>query len=434
VLPQLILGLALSAVVYRSWLSARYFGLIMTAGFVRSLRRFVHHERPTQRAALALAVAALVVGTLISIVTSNAEVKVAAVVVIVVVLSSLILNTVGMLIELTVVVCCILAVFSVHGMSEKQLSYSGYTMILVTAVVGVVQARRRDALGLREVSAETVIGLISERLLVQTQLPEVPEPWRVEIEQRPADGAAICGDFVANRLVSDGTTDVLHLAVVDVSGSGITAGPRALLLSGAVGGLLGSVPPEDFLPAANDYLARQQWSLGFASAIYLRLDLRTGNYSVRVAGHPPAMHFRPNQIPVWQISAASGTVLGVLPELTGTTEHGVLLPGEALFLYTDGVIEDRARDLDAGTQRFKQSVELLAAEGSWDGAASYLIERVPTELADDRTVVSVRRCPVRLESAVPPAGLATDRSAPATDRSAPATDRGAVSTDRAVAT
>jgi len=279
----------------------------MRPGLVRSLRRFVRRERPTQRAALALAVAGLVVGTLISIITNNAEVKIAAVVVIVVVLSSLILNTVGMLIELTVVVCCLLAVFGVHGMSENQLSYSGYAMILVTAVVGVLQARRRDALGLREVSAETVIGLISERLLVQTQLPELPEPWLVEIEQRPADGAAICGDFVANRLVSDGDTAVLHLAVVDVSGSGITAGPRALLLSGAVGGLLGSVPPEDFLPAANDYLARQQWSLGFASAIYLRLDLRTGNYSVRVAGHPPAMHFRPDQIPRWQISAASGT-------------------------------------------------------------------------------------------------------------------------------
>jgi hypothetical protein len=323
----------------------------------------------------------------------------------------LILNTVSMLIELAVAVCCILAIFSVHGMSEHQVSYSGYAMILVTAVVGMLQARRRDALGLREVSAETVIGLISERLLVQTQLPEVPEPWLVEIEQRPADGAAICGDFVANRLVSDGETEVLHLAVVDVSGSGIAAGPRALLLSGAVGGLLGAVPPEDFLPAANDYLARQQWSLGFASAIYLRLDLTTGNYSLRVAGHPPAMQFRPDQIPLWRISTATGTVLGVLPELTGTAEHGVLLPGESLFLYTDGVIEDRARDLDAGTQRFKQSVELLASENSWRGAAGYLIERVPTELADDRTVVVVRRSPARLAPSMP-TGVGVTEAAP----------------------
>ena len=112
---------------------------------------------------------------------------------------------------------------------------------------------------------------------------------------------------------------MLHLAVVDVSGSGITAGPRALLFSGAVGGLLGSVPPDQFLAAANDYLTRQQWSLGFASAIYVRLDLRTGEYQVRVAGHPPAMHFNPIRPRPGAAPKASGTVLGVLPEMAGNS-------------------------------------------------------------------------------------------------------------------
>jgi Stage II sporulation protein E (SpoIIE) len=367
----------------------------MSPGVVRNLRRYLpRRERPTQRVALGLAVAALLVGTGLSIINNNAQVKIAAVIVIVVVLSSLILSTVGMLVEMAVVIGCLTAVFAVHGVSEKQLSISGYVMILVTSLVGVLQARRRDALGLREVSAETVIGLISERLLVQAQLPAVPDGWAVDIEQRPAYGAAICGDFVANRLVCEEDSRVLHLAVVDVSGSGIAAGPRALLLSGAVGGLLGSVPPEDFLPAANDYLARQQWSLGFASAVYLRLDLDTGDYSLRVAGHPPAMHFQPDQTVPWQISIATGTVLGVLPEISGFTEHGVLGSGEVLFLYTDGVIEDRTRDLDAGTQRFKENVDLLAAADDWTGAARYLIERVPTEMTDDRTVVVIRRQPV----------------------------------------
>lgn len=371
----------------------------MTPGIVRYLRHNLpRRERPTQRVALGLAIAALVFGTSVSILNKNSEVKIAAVVVIVVVLSSLILSTAGMLIEIAVVICCLSAMFLTQGISQKVVSYSGYAMILVTAMVGVLQARRRDSLGLREVSAETVIGLISERLLVQTQLPEVPGGWLLEIEQRPAYGAAICGDFVANRLVYDGDAPVLHLAVVDVSGSGITAGPRALLLSGAVGGLLGSVPPEDFLPAANDYLARQQWSLGFASAIYLQLDLHSGRYSLRAAGHPPAIQFRPSQAPAWRTSAATGTVLGVLPELTGRPEHGVLEPGESLFLYTDGVIEDRTRGLDAGTARLKQNVELLVDQDGWDGAARYLIERVPTELTDDRTVVVIRRNPVLGES------------------------------------
>lgn len=366
----------------------------MHAGFIRALRRFLpKRERPTQRVALGLAIVALIFGTALSIIDNNTEIKVAGVVIIVVVLSSLILSMVGMLIELGVVAGCLIVVFAVHGLNESQLSISGFVMIAATGLVGVLQARRRDALGLKEISAETVIGLIRERLLVQNQLPAVQDGWTVEIQQRPAHGAAISGDFVSNRVICQGDERVLHLAVVDVSGSGIAAGPRSLLLSGAVGGLLGAVPPEEFLAATNDYLTRQQWSLGFASAIYVRLDLNTGEYEVRVAGHPPAMHFKPDQAPPWRASRASGTVLGVLPDLTGAADRDVLKPGEALFLYTDGVIEDRTRDLDAGTLRFKESAELLAARDNWVGVARYLIERVPTQQDDDRTVVMIRRQP-----------------------------------------
>jgi serine phosphatase RsbU (regulator of sigma subunit) len=368
-------------------------------GLIRRWRP--RRERPSERAALVISLIALVLGTAWSIENGNKQVKVAGVIIIVVVLSSLILSMRGMLIMSAAVVASLTAVFTTEGLSPDQLSISGFVMIGTALVVAVVQASRRDRLGLRQVSAEKVIGLIRDRLLIQAQLPEVPAGWTIDIQQRPADGAAISGDFVSNRLVCDGTNQVLHLAVIDVSGSGIAAGPRALLLSGAVGGLLGSVDPDDFLGAANDYLSRQQWSLGFASAIYVRLDLNTGEYGIRVAGHPPAVHFRPDQAPPWRTSAAAGTVLGVLPTLTGVVDEDVLKPGEALFLYTDGVVEDRTRDIDSGTMRLKDSVELLAARDTWDGVAGYLIERVPTMHDDDRTVVMIRRDPVGAASTTP---------------------------------
>lgn len=65
------------------------------------------------------------------------------------------------------------------------------------------------------------------------------------------------------------------------------AGSRALLLSGAFGGLLGSLPPHGFLPAANGYLLRQDWDEGFATSIHLVLDLESGDYELLSAGHPP---------------------------------------------------------------------------------------------------------------------------------------------------
>lgn len=361
---------------------------VKVSGVQRLLRR---RQRPRQRVALALALLVLAVGTASAIMDRNADFRVASVIIVVVVASSVIMDFAGMLLLSAAVACSLIAVFAVNGLNARQLTLSGFVMIVLVILVGLVQARRRDSLGLKEVSAETVIGLIRERLLVQSQLPSVPAGWTVEIEQRPADGAAISGDFVSSRLVCNGDSQILHVAVIDVSGSGIAAGPRALLLSGAVGGLLGAVAPADFLAATNDYLTRQQWSLGFATAIYVRLDLRSGEYEVRVAGHPPAVHFRPATAPVWRTATATGTVLGVVSELTGDVDRSTIEPGEALFLYTDGVVEDRDRDIDTGTSRFKDAVELIARNRDWSRAASELIERVPLQRVDDRTVVMIRR-------------------------------------------
>jgi hypothetical protein len=373
----------------------------------RSVRRLrLRRERPTQRAVLLLACGVMIAGTALSIANNNNQVKTAGVTVIVIVLASLILSLRGMLVLGAVVAGCFASAFKVHGFNTSQLSVTGFVMICMVLGVAVVQTHRRDRLGLRQVSAEKVIGLIRDRLLVQAALPEVPDGWNVDIQQRPADGAAISGDFVSARLVSDQSSRVLHLAVIDVSGSGIAAGPRALLLSGAVGGLIGSVPPDEFLVAANDYLSRQQWSLGFASAIYVRLELSTGRYEVRVAGHPPALHYRPGQQPRWRTSAATGTVLGVLPTLTCDADFAELLPGESLYLYTDGVVEDRKRDLDAGTRRLTDAVERFlddpADSADQDnfgrieprdksGIAAYLVDEVPADRGDDRTVVVISR-------------------------------------------
>jgi len=367
-------------------------------GVPRRLRASI--TRPSERAVTASAALALLLGTGWSLLADNTQIEVAVVVSTVVVLSSLVLGLRPMLMLLAGAALCLELVLLAHGSGPGELSESGLMMALVAALVAVVQARRRDRLGLRQLSAETVLGLIRDRLLVQAQLPSVPDGWTVEIQQRPAHGAALSGDFVANRLVCEGASQVLHLAVIDVAGCGIAAGPRAVLLSGAVGGLLGSVPAEQFLAATNDYLARQQWSVGLASAIYVELDLGSGEYRIRVAGHPPALHFRPTAAPPWRTSQAAGTVLGVLPALTGVLDRDVLQPGEALVLYTDGVVEDRARGLDAGTRRLMDGVEALAGERpAGAGLARMLIDQVPGRADDDRTLVLIQR-----QAAHPPAG------------------------------
>jgi len=68
--------------------------------------------------------------------------------------------------------------------------------------------------------------------------------------------------------------------LVDVSGKGVQAGTRSLLLSGALGGLLGEQEPNRFLTAANNYLLRQNWDEGFATAVHVSIDLATGDYTI----------------------------------------------------------------------------------------------------------------------------------------------------------
>ena len=186
-------------------------------------------------------------------------------------------------------------------------------------------------LGLR---GETMLIELRDRIRAQGTLPELPEGWGSVSVLRPAGGASFGGDFLVSSC--DGKT--LEVALVNVAGKGVDAGTRALLLSGAFGGLLGSVPQDEFLGTCNAYLRRGAASEGFVTAIHLALDLTTGDFVVSSAGHPPAAHFERGS-GTWRLTTARGIVLGVVADLRLVPERGTLRPGDALMLYTDGLVE-----------------------------------------------------------------------------------------------
>ncbi len=166
--------------------------------------------------------------------------------------------------------------------------------IAVTAAFADVLARTRAKLGLQGLRGDQMLIELRDRIREQGKLPPLGDGWGSDVVLRPAGGASFGGDFVVSY--SDGKT--LEVALVDVSGKGIDAGTRALLLSGALGGLLGSVPRTDFLAAANAYLRRGRWSEGFVTAVHLSLDLTSGEYVIASAGHPPGRALRGGQRPV----------------------------------------------------------------------------------------------------------------------------------------
>ncbi len=238
--------------------------------------------------------------------------------------------------------------------------------IVLTAAFADVLSRTREKLGVQGLRGDQMLVELRDRIRAQGKLPDLGEGWGSSVVLRPAGGSSFGGDFVVSAC--DGKT--LEVALVDVSGKGIDAGTRALLLSGAFGGLLGSVPREEFLPACNAYLRRVSATEGFVTAVHLALDLTSGDYVIASAGHPPAAHYDA-AAGRWRLTRARGIVLGVVPDLRGAAseqEHGVLHRGDALMLYTDGLVEAPGRDIDEGTDRLLAEADEMLTRSFKTGA------------------------------------------------------------------
>ena len=162
------------------------------------------------------------------------------------------------------------------------------------------------------------------------------------------------------------------------------------MLSGAFGGLLGAMPREGFLPAANRYLLRQSWDEGFATAVHLALDQQTGDFEVRAAGHPPVAHFHRGS-GWWEVVAdGRGPLLGVLDERHFPAHASRLERGDALLMYTDGLVENRGRDIELGIDRLVGAAERVMTRG-FAGGANRIVDAARTGEADDRALVLIWR-------------------------------------------
>jgi hypothetical protein len=264
-------------------------------------------------------------------------------------------------------------------------TYGGVGVMVLMCLIVLSASLRRSRLGVAGTMGESMFVDLRDRILQQGGLPQLPVGWRAESALRSAGGTPFAGDFVVATLA---TPTRLELAVVDVSGKGEEAGTRALLLSGAFGGLLDALPPDQFLPAANEYLLRQQWTEGFATAVHLSLDLHDGNFEVRTAGHPPAA-LRQAGTGRWSVLPSEGPILGLIKNAEFRAATGRIAHNDALLLYTDGMVEEPRRDIDLGIDRMLGEAEHLL-RGTLDGAAKRLVDALGSR-EDDRAMVVVSR-------------------------------------------
>lgn len=187
---------------------------------------------------------------------------------------------------------------------------------------------------------------IAERLrsaLLPAEPPVIPGVRLGTAYRASERGALIGGDFYDVLPLPGGAWQI---ALGDVSGKGIDAavytGRVRQTLNAAV--TLGATPIET-LDLLNRTLLMSQDEGRFVTLVTGRLEPRPDG-SIRLllagGGHlPPLVLRRSGEVESVRVG---GTLVGVLPEAWFEMTETVLSPGDALYLYTDGVTEARDRD------------------------------------------------------------------------------------------
>jgi sigma-B regulation protein RsbU (phosphoserine phosphatase) len=238
---------------------------------------------------------------------------------------------------------------------------------------------------------EELVDLQAERLdrLAAAQQNTMPQPqdlpearFQVALKQKLEAG----GDFY--DVITSGENSVDYL-VADASGHDLAASYWTAALKALVAEYANPLnSPADVLRALNIALGRILPSGAFFTLIYARLNRRSHRLSLANAGHPPAIITTPlSREPLiqWQ----EGDVVGAFADpVFGVTEM-TLRPGDRLFLYSDGVVENSGSIFD-GVSRLAAACQARAESTLADLVPSVLDEVTARfEVADDRVLLAV---------------------------------------------
>ncbi len=183
-------------------------------------------------------------------------------------------------------------------------------------------------------------------------------------EMHPA--REIGGDFYDFFLIDD---DRLAVTVADVSGKGI---PAALFMAVSRTVLRGGERGDDMaahMESANRLLATENAASMFVTAFHGVIDLKTGALRYCNAGHNPPYLLR--AAGGRETLKATGIPFGVLEDVPYRVAETRLEPGDALFLFSDGITEAFNPDSEEfGTARLEAALEAAFRGGRGQGAAA----------------------------------------------------------------
>lgn len=231
-----------------------------------------------------------------------------------------------------------------------------------------------------------------QRSLLPPDLPDVPGMELAARYLAAGEGNEVGGDFY--DCFSTGADD-WALIIGDVCGKGAEAAAITALARYTVrASVLHSREPVTILSELNEAILRQGLQFQFCTALYAALE-PDGDDRMRArlatGGHPLPLVLRAGG--TVEVVGEPGTLLGIVPDPDLTAAQVDLAPGDALILYTDGVIEASPLDDAFGPERFAEFLAGCAGQDAETLAQSIenaVLSVQGGRLRDDVAVVVAR--------------------------------------------
>jgi phosphoserine phosphatase RsbU/P len=260
-----------------------------------------------------------------------------------------------------------------------------FALVAATLMFALLMIELRDKLALKgdlEIARQIQFGLLPFE-------PFHREGTSVYAAMRPAN--TVGGDYF--DIIELGQRHVA-LAVGDVAGKGIPAALLMALLQGSLRTLLSAgLRGADLMRTLNAHLHANIPSNRLITLFYAEYDPFTGSLRYVNGGHNAPFVLRPGGV---ERLPATGVALGIVPDAVYDVLETTLVPGDRLFLFTDGITEAfDASEQEYGEERLK--ARLLAQAGL---APPQLIESVREDVLlfcgnvrprDDMTMMLVAR-------------------------------------------
>ncbi|GGX59191.1 PP2C family protein-serine/threonine phosphatase [Streptomyces minutiscleroticus] len=184
--------------------------------------------------------------------------------------------------------------------------------------------------------------------------PDLAGHREIAVRYMPAARSLnICGDWYD---VVDLSEDTFTVAVGDVVGHGLEAAALMGMLRSALSAAVRAIPePGQAMNVLSRYAQTFEGALA-TTAVKAVVDTRRQLVTYTSAGHLPPLLSRTDGS-VELLDRATDPPLGVLstqvPRPQATVSYA---PGDTLVLYTDGLVERRGEDIDAGLQRLMDAL------------------------------------------------------------------------------